>query len=229
MAALTTAPTFAIVTPCLNAYGFIRETIESVIYQRGEFHIDYLVVDGGSQDGTVRLLDEVRDRVQSARFEACNLGVRFRFMSEPDRGMYDALAKGMRNVDGDYFAYINADDIYLPNAFESVRSVFAEHAGVYWITGTSTWLNENGSIVRSLLPVPYRRSYIQRGIYGTLLPHVQQESTFWRSELNAELDASELAAWALEAGLRQALYRRLRPAVAGHGPGLFVATMIRDD
>lgn len=104
-----TAPEFSILTPCLNQEAFIGEAIESVLRQ-GFPSFEHIVVDGGSTDGTLRLL---------GRFP------HLRLVSEPDRGMYDALNKGLRLARGRIIGLLNADDLYADGAFRSVREAFA--------------------------------------------------------------------------------------------------------
>ena len=112
--------------------------------------------------------------------------------------MYDALSKGLRKVDGDITSYINADDYYLPNAFLSLLYIFEGFKDINWITGTNCWYNAIGSIVYSKRPFRYKETFLRDGLYnGQLLPHVQQESTFWRSELNVLIDIQKLKGFQL--------------------------------
>lgn len=101
---------FSIVTPVLNNADTLQETIESVLSQEG-VEIEYIVIDGGSTDGSVEIAQRYADRLAY-------------YVSEPDRGMYDAIAKGFDRATGDVFAYLNADDLYLSNALQRVRAFF---------------------------------------------------------------------------------------------------------
>lgn len=175
---------FRIVTPCFNAERFIQETLDSVLGQKGDFSIDYVVMDGGSTDNTIEILTRTKDRIEREP----DPRIRFRFFSEKDEGMYHAVYKGFKLTTGDVCAYINADDLYMPNAFSAVADVFLKYPQVKWLTGTPTRLNEKGQNCVSPIPFKYSRSLLTKGFYGTTVEFLQQESTFWRSDLMACID-----------------------------------------
>lgn len=170
---------FRITTPCFNAERFIQETLDSVLGQKGDFSIDYVVMDGGSTDNTVEILSRTKHQIENEP----DPRIRFRFFSEKDEGMYHAVYKGFKLTTGDICAYINADDLYMPNAFSAVSDVFSKYQQVKWLTGVPTGLNEKGQNSVSAIPFKYSRSLLIKGFYGTLVDSVQQESTFWRSDL----------------------------------------------
>lgn len=172
-----------IVTPCRNAMGHIRETVQSVLAQRavesGRATLEYIICDGASTDRTVEIVEE--------------LGSPFiTIVSEPDNTMYEALAKGLSRATGDVVAYLNASDRYHPLALDVVLDVF-ESQPITWLTGFSITYNEAGAMVGVALPFRYRRRLFECGAYGRLLPFVQQESTFWRRDLHKLLDFDALA------------------------------------
>jgi len=184
--------TFSVVTLTFNSERYLEETIQSVILQRGDFYIDYVIIDNCSTDGTLDILKRYQEEVDAGDVRINCHGVRFRFVSEPDAGMYDALRKGMRMCEGDYFSYINSDDFYLPNAFSTVMQVFDDKE-INWLTGLPTLYGRDGAVIIANTPCVFRSSYIRSGVYGGLLPHIQQESTFWRRELSDDLDLDQLA------------------------------------
>jgi glycosyltransferase involved in cell wall biosynthesis len=179
----------SIVTPCLNAEKYIQTTIESVINQTafssGKAELDYIIVDGGSKDKTLNI---IYDTINNHKLKKS-----IRIISEPDNGMYDALVKGMKCAYGDIFAYINADDYYNITAIDVVVSIMEEYP-VKWLTGWAVGYNEHGHITGMDNHNLFRRNFIAKGIYGTKLPHIQQESTFWREELNECIDYEKLKA-----------------------------------
>jgi len=183
--------TIAVVTTCRNAEKYLSETIDSVINQKGDFYIDYVVVDSCSSDETIAILKHYRQLTELNKKFRCK-GVSFRYISESDTGMYDGLAKGFKMVKGDIACYINSDDFYLPNAFQTVVKQF-ESQDVKWLTGLPCLYNEYGAILPSMTPCIYSSRLIRKGVYGRYLPYIQQESTFWSFELFDVIDFSLLA------------------------------------
>lgn len=176
----------SIVTPCRNAAALIARTVESVVGQTavrsGRLRLQYLVCDGASSDGTVEVVRGIA-------------GAAAEIFSEPDRGMYDALAKGLRRAEGEVVAYLNAGDLYAPWALDVVADVFEQNE-VSWITGYQVEHNDRGQMISALLPYRYRRRLVRTGLYGVrrvLGHHIQQESTFWRRSLLETLDLERLA------------------------------------
>lgn len=125
-------PLVSIVTPSYNMAGFLEETIQSVLSQDYP-HIEYIVVDGGSTDGTLDILRKYEKRL--------------RYISEPDRGQTDAINKGFALSRGDVFAFLCADDTYLPGAVATaVRHLEAnpDYGGIY---GEGYLTDESGTIL----------------------------------------------------------------------------------
>lgn len=89
----------SIITVCFNSEETIRDTIESVLSQDYP-EIEYLVVDGGSTDGTMKIVREYENRIH-------------KIISERDRGIYDAMNKGISNANGDVIGILNSDDTYI--------------------------------------------------------------------------------------------------------------------
>lgn len=172
-----------IVTPCRDAGRVIGATAESILGQTavrsGRLRLQFLVCDGGSRDDTVEVVRRI-------------CGDRAQVRSEPDGGMYDALAKGLRAATGDVVAYLNAGDVYHPAALDVVADVM-EGTGARWLTGMRVTCNERLQVTEALLPYRYRPNLLRRGLYGRVLPFLQQESTFWRRELLAGVDLVRLA------------------------------------
>lgn len=101
--------TFTIITPCYNSASTIRQTMESVLNQTVQDY-EYLIIDGGSTDGTVEILREYEKKFQG----------KMRFWSEKDSGIYDAMNKGIRKASGKIIGIINSDDWYEKEALENV-------------------------------------------------------------------------------------------------------------
>lgn len=185
--------TFSIVTPTLNSQDHLQETILSVLAQRGDFYIDYTLVDGGSTDETLKIIEHFDKIVKSALYPINCLGFRLRWLSQPDRGMYDAINRGFEHATGDIFAWINSDDIYLPGAFATIAKIFSEHDDIHWLKGITSYSTESTNIWRLGECHLYTQDWIKAGIYGRDHHFIQQDSVFWRSWLWHEsggIDAS---------------------------------------
>ena len=95
-----------LITACYNSAGTIRTAMESVLEQK-DVDVEYIVVDGGSKDGTVEVVEEFSRKERKDRKE----GFEFKWISESDRGMYDAINKGIKMATGDVIGILNADDV----------------------------------------------------------------------------------------------------------------------
>lgn len=176
---------FSIITPCLNRVHYLRETIESVlnqtVFKNNLCEMQYIIIDGGSDDGSLELIKEYNKIHQNIEY-----------ISEKDEGMYDALTKGFEKCTGDIISYINAGDFYNLNAFEIIENILNNSHNIDWVTGGKYIYNEKSQITKSVIPYNYRRRLIQAGVYGRFLPYIQQESTFWRIKLNKLIDNNKL-------------------------------------
>ena len=107
----------SLITACYNSEATIRTAIDSVLSQKG-VDIEYIVVDGGSKDGTVDIIKEystrstrLNDVNSSLHVSTCSTRLTFKWISEKDRGMYDAINKGIKMATGDVVGILNADDV----------------------------------------------------------------------------------------------------------------------
>ena len=98
----------SLITACYNSVGTIRTAIESVLSQKS-VDVEYIVVDGGSKDGTVDIIKEYADKTLNSQLLTPNFT--FRWLSESDKGMYDAINKGIKMATGDIIGILNADDV----------------------------------------------------------------------------------------------------------------------
>jgi glycosyltransferase involved in cell wall biosynthesis len=129
-------PAVTIVTPCLNAAQFLEYTLQSVL-QQDYPNFEFLVIDGGSTDGTIALLERY----------AAAYPDKMRYVSEPDSGASEAIAKGFQMARGDIFAYLNADDTYFPGAIGMAVSHLADEPAVAGIYGKACWIDKDGSLL----------------------------------------------------------------------------------
>ena len=128
------------VTPSFNHGRFIRETIESVLIQRYP-RIEYLVVDGGSTDETIGILE--------------SYGHRLSWVSEPDGGQTHAINKGWRRARGAIIAYLNSDDTYLPGAVETAVAALHAHPDAGAVYGEGYHVDEAGRVIARYPTEPF--------------------------------------------------------------------------
>lgn len=193
---------FSIITPSFNQGRFIERTIDSVLAQRGEFELEYVVVDGQSTDETLGVLRRYADRL--------------RFVSEPDRGQVDAVNKGIRMTSGEVVAWLNSDDTYEPGALQAVADALRSAA---WCFGTCRIVDEHDREIRhgiSRYKAAQSRRYGLRRLLGRNF--IPQPATFFRRELLSQ-------AGALDETLRFAMdydlwlrFARIAPPVFVHRP-----------
>lgn len=174
---------FSIITPVYNGEKYIAETIESVLSQKGDFEIEYIIIDGASTDKTIEIVKSYADRVNAGRYPLYCKKATVQWFSEKDRGMYDAIEKGFARSTGDVMAYINADDVYLSQAFTTVAGIFIQYSDIEWLKGINTTSSESGEIIAQGSCFLYRQNWLQKGIYGRNAYFVQQDSVFWRRSL----------------------------------------------
>jgi glycosyltransferase involved in cell wall biosynthesis len=174
-AAAADLPRISIVTPSFNQGRFLGETMDSVLGQRYP-NLEYVVVDGGSTDGSVEI---IRARERELAW----------WVSEKDAGQYDAINKGFGRTTGEVMAWLNSDDKYTPWALGTVGEVFRQLPEVQWVTTLLPLHWDERGLPTKCKPVEgYSREGFRRGQH--LQRHgewdkafIQQESTFWRRSL----------------------------------------------
>jgi hypothetical protein len=175
-----------IVTPVLNAIGTIDRTIWSIVAQAGDLDIHYHVQDGVSTDGTVERLRDWSRRLERIGAELA-ARLTFTFASEPDDGMYAAIARGfarMKIPPSAFMSWCNADDVLWPGALESIGRLGVQLPEVDWIMGWPTWIDLHGRLIAIDREPHFPRAVLAAGLAdGFHWPFVQQESTFWRKSL----------------------------------------------
>ncbi len=123
------APLVSIVTPVYNLAEYVEETVRSVLTQDYP-RIEYIVMDGGSTDGTLEILSRYRDRL--------------RVVSGPDQGAAHAINRGFRLCRGEIFAFLHADDTYLPGAVRAAAEYLAAHPDAGGVYGEAYWIAADG-------------------------------------------------------------------------------------
>ncbi len=168
-------PKISIVTPSLNQAKFLEECIDSVLSQ-GYPNLEYLIMDGGSHDGSVEIIKKYEKYLRY-------------WQSQPDGGHYAAVNSGLNRTTGEVMAWLNSDDKYHPDALFKVATVFTQNQQIEWMTGTPTEWDRNGQRIQRQTPVPAwsRKILLEKQAVrqNPQLQHlwIQQESTFWHRNL----------------------------------------------
>ncbi len=161
-------PKISIVTPSFNQAQFLERTILSVLNQNYP-NLEYIVMDGGSTDGSVEIIKKYEKRLAY-------------WVSEKDGGQADAIGKGFRRSTGQILAFFNSDDVYLPGTLLRVGRAFREDPSVGLVYGNMCLIDENDRIIgeRRLTPfVPYlSRLGMLYGGFG-----IYQPAAFWTKTL----------------------------------------------
>ncbi len=162
----SSTPLVSIVTPSFNQGSFLDATISSVLNQTYP-HIEYLVMDGGSTDGSVDIV-----RRHSARLAY--------WQSQPDRGFGDAIARGFDRSHGEILAYLNSDDLLAPDAIERAVEALARRPDALMVYGNRVCIDGDGRLLY------YRPSFpwLARSPYSAMI--IGQESCFWRRSAYVE-------------------------------------------
>jgi len=128
----------SIVTPSFNQAQFISETIQSVLAQKGDFYIDYIIMDGASSDESVGIIKKYEEKLKenssirkingtdfyisndkNNMFNSCQ-GISYRWFSKKDNGQADGINQGLKLAIGNIYAFLNSDDVYYPDTFSEI-------------------------------------------------------------------------------------------------------------
>ena len=125
----------SVVTACYNSEETIKDTIEAMLAQTHN-EVEYIIIDGASKDRTVEVAESYRPRFEER-------GFKYIIVSEPDKGIYDAMNKGIRMATGEIIGIINSDDYYKPNTLQRVAETYEkEHFDMFYAQTAN--INENG-------------------------------------------------------------------------------------
>ncbi len=135
---MNACPKVSIVSPSFNQVQFIEETICSVLNQKYP-NIEYIIIDGGSTDGSVDIIRKYEKNISY-------------WISEKDEGQTDAINKGLSLATGSILAYLNTDDVYLPSTVETVVRFFMENPNVFMVYGDIFQMDERSHIGKRINP-----------------------------------------------------------------------------
>ncbi|MDO8427110.1 MAG: glycosyltransferase family 2 protein, partial [Deltaproteobacteria bacterium] len=145
----------SIVTPSFNQGRFVEETIKSVISQEGDFHIEYLIMDGGSTDDSVEVIKKYGRLLKEGKWPVRCRGIEYKWVSEKDKGQADAVNKGFSASKGEMLGWLNSDDTYLPGAIEKAVRFFNEHKDVMMLYGEGYHIKESGEVIQRYYTEPF--------------------------------------------------------------------------
>ena len=159
-----TWPLVSIITPSFNQARYLESTIRSVLDQDYPA-IEYIIVDGGSTDGSLEIIQSFSDRLAW-------------WVSEKDRGQTDAINKGLARARGEILAWLNSDDTYQPHAVAEAVACLRERPEVGLVYGDANFIDENGRVIGRFpaAQTDYRR--LRQGYV-----HIPQQASFWRANL----------------------------------------------
>jgi glycosyltransferase involved in cell wall biosynthesis len=170
-------PSISVITPTFNAAGTLEETLASLAAQ-DYAGLEHIVVDGGSTDGTLEILER--------EAAAGNL----RFISEPDDGLSDAFNKGVAMATGDWVGWLNADDVYEPGALPVIGEAIAGSPGAEWATGRCKIIGGDGEETRRAVTA-YKNWLLDRYSIDLYLTNnfISSPATFVRRDVLAAIGA----------------------------------------
>lgn len=168
-------PKISIIIPSYNKRKYIGKTLASIVSQNYP-NLEIIIQDPGSTDGSLKVIK---------RFVK-NYPKIFRLFKEKDNGQLDAINKGLNKVKGDILAYINADDVYEPGAFEAVGKYFSKYPKTLWLAGMGRVINEAGVEIAKFVTT-YKNLLLLTNIYPLLLitnyliqPSIFLSKSAWR-------------------------------------------------
>ena len=163
-------PKVSVITPSYNQARFLERTIRSVLHQ-GYSNLEYIVIDGGSTDGSVDVIRRYADRLAF-------------WVSEPDRGQANAVNKGMARVTGDVVGWVNSDDFYYPGAIHAAVDAFATDPTIGFVYGRGNRVDERDELIE---PFEFTRPFhVHTLSYG--VDYILQPTVFMRRGALAAVD-----------------------------------------
>jgi glycosyltransferase involved in cell wall biosynthesis len=168
---MTSPPLVSIITPSFNQAQYLEQTIQSVLNQDYP-NIEYIVIDGGSTDGSVQVIKKYQDKIKD-------------WVSEQDAGQTEAINKGFAKAEGEILAWINSDDAYNPNAVSEAVKYLIEHPNVGMVYADCNFIDEHGNVIGKFNAKQTNYKMLRQGSV-----HIPQQTMFFRKKYWSELDPS---------------------------------------
>jgi len=157
-------PKVSIVTPSFNQAPFLEQTLRSVLEQDYP-NLEYIVIDGGSTDGSLEIIHKYADRLAY-------------WQSQPDQGQTDAINQGFARASGEILAWLNSDDLLLPGAVSAAVRALHEHPEAAMVYGDALLINAEGKTIGKFPAAQTDYRKLRRGYV-----HIPQQASFFRADL----------------------------------------------
>lgn len=161
---MTDLPLVSIITPSFNQARYLEAAIQSALGQDYP-RLEYIIVDGGSTDGSVEIIKKYEGELAW-------------WLSEKDKGQTDAINKGFARANGEILAWLNSDDTYNAGAVSAAVQHLLEHPGVGMVYSGCNYINEDGKIIGRF---PAAQTDYRRLRAGYV--HIPQQTMFFRADL----------------------------------------------
>lgn len=161
-------PKISIVIPSYNKVEYIKETLDSILFQKYP-NLEIIIQDGGSSDGSLEIIKNYTDKYPKL----------FRWESGRDNGQVDAINKGLNRATGEILTYINSDDVYKKGALLAVGKYFFDNPNTLWLAGQGGVIDRSGKEVARLI-TRYKNCLLAINKYPVLLivNYLMQPSIF---------------------------------------------------
>jgi glycosyltransferase involved in cell wall biosynthesis len=157
-------PKVSIVTPSFNQASFLEQTLRSVLEQDYP-NLEYIVIDGGSSDGSLEIIQKYADRLAY-------------WQSQPDQGQTDAINQGFARASGEILAWLNSDDLLLPGAVSAAVRALQVHPEAAMVYGDTLLINAEGKTIGKFPAAQTDYRKLRRGYV-----HIPQQASFFRADL----------------------------------------------
>lgn len=162
-------PLVTIITPVLNGNTYLEYTIQSVLNQIYD-NIEYIIIDGGSTDGTLDIIRKYEEKIDY-------------WLSAADSKMYDAINKGIKIASGVILAYLNSDDLYYADTVQRAVAYFQDHQNTELIYGNCDFIGPKEEFIYTYHYPKFRwKSFVLRNISS-----IPQSTTFWRKAIHEKV------------------------------------------
>lgn len=156
-------PVISIVTPSFNQKDYLEECIDSILSQNYP-HLEYVIMDGGSTDGSMGVIKKYEKYLKY-------------WKSEKDNGQYAAINEGFNHTTGDVMTWLNSDDLLYPRTLHAIGSLFGRREDVNWVTGRPSIISGNEMSMLDFV------RWTRKELFDLNSGFIQQEGTFWRRTL----------------------------------------------